>query len=236
MIVRFFYVLLLLTSLQVWPVHAQEAKEEALEIGPSGAQYLKSIRFRRIQSSVSYYDPTRPAPSIDTAERPKQPATRNGGPRVKPTRQVLGLIAVAVLGLVLYVTLRFSGSASLSGRSTKTDVHRPLRASTGNGAQTPHEPTDLRAILSMNDRRDAIVALAQNALTKAARANDLLLQRSWTARDALGRLALPQDNMAALRALVHASERVHFGQRDISEEEFKAHVEAIRPLYSMAAA
>ena len=56
------------------------------------------------------------------------------------------------------------------------------------------------------------------------------MQQSWTLRDALRRLPGGQAHLAALRDLVALSERVQFGDRDVSEEEFAAHVAAIDPL------
>ena len=97
-------------------------------------------------------------------------------------------------------------------------------------------PANLQAILRMTDRREALVALSQFLLNRVVAAQGVLLQRSWTARDAMRRVPRDFDHRAALYDLVLASERVHFGGRDVTEEEFRAHLDRLRPLYSGGAA
>ena len=96
-------------------------------------------------------------------------------------------------------------------------------------------PDNLDAIARIEDRRLALVTLAQSALICAVRENGLLLQRSWTARDAMRRLPQDMSHRHALRDLVTAGERVLFGGRDVSEADFQDHVDQIRPLFADAA-
>nr|WP_237693212.1 DUF4129 domain-containing protein [Octadecabacter algicola] len=63
-------------------------------------------------------------------------------------------------------------------------------------------------------------------------AEGVLLQDSWTDRDTLSRVPKNLSNRDALQALVHASERVQFGGRDVSEDEFNEHVARLRPLWT----
>ena len=80
------------------------------------------------------------------------------------------------------------------------------------------------------------MALAQYALARVVTANGLRLQKSWTVRDALRRLPADQSYLAQLRALVLAAEGVHFGGRDVTDDEFTAHLNATRPLLAEASA
>ncbi|MFM7336171.1 MAG: DUF4129 domain-containing protein, partial [Tabrizicola sp.] len=59
-----------------------------------------------------------------------------------------------------------------------------------------------------------------------------LLQSSWTMRDTLRHIPKGQAHLDALRSLVMAAERVLFGNREVAEDEFQAHVAAVRPLIS----
>ena len=84
----------------------------------------------------------------------------------------------------------------------------------------------------MKDRREALIALSRLVLNRVIEAQGILVQRSWTARDALRRVPREFAQRDALQALIRDSERVQFGGRDISEDEFKAHVENTRGLAS----
>ena len=76
------------------------------------------------------------------------------------------------------------------------------------------------------------MALSHHLIAKVITAQGVLLQRSWTARDAMRRIPRDFDHREALQNLVLDSERVQFGGRDVSEDEFRAHVDALRPLYA----
>ncbi len=72
--------------------------------------------------------------------------------------------------------------------------------------------------------------LTQKVLATLAKTNGVLMQRSWTARDTLGHIPLGQPQQSVLRNLVLNSERVQFGGRDVSEDEFREHVSSCRQL------
>ena len=65
----FLYFLILIFPLP--HVRAQEAVREPVEIGPSGEAYLETLRFRRIDTDVSYFDPRGPAPELKTDHNEK---------------------------------------------------------------------------------------------------------------------------------------------------------------------
>ena len=98
------------------------------------------------------------------------------------------------------------------------------------GAASLPPLADLTAILQTSDRQRALVMLAQTALVRTVAANGVLLQPSWTMRDALRHIPAEQTHLEALRSLVATGERVLFGNREVSEVEFQAHVAGIRPL------
>ena len=200
---------------------------EPLEIGQSGEAYLKAVG-RRIDTEVAYFDPTRPAPKLETDRTP--PATLSERESVTPSETAAVIVAGVVLAAVLFAFFRFGSGISVSLRAQSANPERAAQARAAMEIAS-REPKDLREILNMPDRRKAIVALAQSTLSRVISANSLLAQRSWTARDALRRIPRDQAHLGDVRDLVFAAERVQFGDREISQSEFEAHVERVRPIF-----
>ncbi len=210
------------------PAPAQSPGPAPVEIGPAGEAYLKALRLRRIDTDVRYFDPTRPAPDLDTDVAPPKPEPGDQGDRPQANLRVV-FVAALILGGVVVLFLRFGGGLSVSFGRAGDNAHRGGRrgAETAPGAPPP---SSLAAILAIADRRAALVTLAGAALTRAVEAQGLLFQKSWTGRDVLRHLPPATAFRDDLQALVLASERVHFGGRDVSEDEFRSHVARIRPL------
>lgn len=220
---------------------AQEAASQPLELDASGKAYLKSLGYRRIDTDVAYFDPTGALPALDTRAQPEAPvkpgASASGAAGLDTTARLLTIVVAAALliGITLLV-LRFGGNLTLS---LQDDAQNPARVRQKRGQRGLAEagpPADLQAILATADRRRAVVMLVQAALSRTVATNGVLLQSSWTMRDALGHIPKGQAHLDALRQLVHTGERVLFGNRDVTEAEFQAHVASIRPLMSGPAA
>ncbi|MEL7343421.1 MAG: DUF4129 domain-containing protein [Pseudomonadota bacterium] len=207
-----------------------EPRVEPLEITPSGAAYLQSLRFRGIEANVAYYDPTRPAPALETTAEPPRQSDRSG-PSGDQVQVIDLIISIAIISGVIAVVYFFGGQMGLSLGGAVKNAERDE-----NGRAMPINafgstlPKRLQDILEMQDRRAALMALAQYALARVITANGLRLQRSWTVRDALRRIPHEQSHLAQLRALVLAAEGVHFGARDVTEDDFNVHVKATQPL------
>lgn len=217
---------------------AQEVTAQPLEIQPSGEAYLKSLGYRRIETDVGYYDPTGALPALETEQEPAQPKTSAEGDSAlsPPSRTMLLLLAAATLIGVLLVFLQFGAGLTFS---LEGEVQNPSRSRRLRGQQSLADigpPADLQAILTTADRKRALIMLVQAALSRTIAANGVILQPSWTMRDTLRHIPKAQAHLDALRALVLAAERVLFGNRDVSEEEFQAHVAKVRPLMTGAAA
>jgi len=225
----FLAVVLVLTA---QPAPSQEAVVEPLEIRESGTDYLRSIRLRRIDSDVGYYDPTRPPPPLDTsAQPPKRRDPREPGEIDLPTI----FITTAILLVIGFVFLRYGGGFSVSFRRDAENAERARRGGPISGGDD-EVPASLDVILRTADRRRALMMLARKALAATVAANGVLLQRSWTARDALRHIPTDQSHLDALRLLVLASERVQFGGRDVAEGELEHHLAGVRPLLGTGAA
>jgi Domain of unknown function (DUF4129) len=230
--------LVLCFSLSAPGARAQEVAAQPLEIKPSGEAYLKSLGYRGIDTDVGYYDPTGALPALDTQQEPaKPPQVGDAETDITPTaRIVTTTLAAAVLIGVLLLFLKFGGGLTLS---MEGDVQNPARSRRLRGQHALADigpPADLQAILRTSDRRKALVMLVQAALARTVTANGVLLQPSWTMRDTLRHIPKGQAHLDALRSLVMAGERVLFGNRDVTEEEFQAHVATVRPLMTGPAA
>lgn len=207
---------------------AETPDPEPLAMGPSGTAYLDALKLRRIDTEVRYYDPTRPAPELETDAKPPRAAREGGGGELAP-RLTIGLPALLILIAVIALFLRYGGGLTVSFGRVGENARGPGRGVAGGEGESA-VPAGLGAILAIDDRRAALVTLAEAALARAVAAQGLLFQKSWTGRDVLRHLPRTAPHWDDLRGLVLASERVHFGGRDVSEDEFRAHVHRIRPL------
>lgn len=195
-------------------------------MGPAGTAYLDALGARRIDTEVRYFDPTRPAPELATDAKPEPP--ERDGNELTP-RLTIGLPALLILVAVIALFLRYGGGLSVSFGRMGEHAAGPGRGPELGGSERA-APAGLATILAIADRRAALVTLAEAALARAVTAHGLLFQNSWTGRDVLRHLPRTAPHWDDLRALVLASERAHFGGRDVSEEEFRAHLGRIRPL------
>lgn len=203
--------------------------EAPTAIGPSGEAYLRALSLRRIDTDVRYYDPTRPAPALETRAEPEAEDRDARGEPSNRVRFQIGLPTLLVLIGVVALFWRFGGGFTVSLGREGANAQR------GAGPRFAHDtpeaaPSTLRAILSIADRRDALLSLTATALNRAIAGQGLLFQKSWTGRDVLRNLPAETPLRDELRTLVFASERVHFGGHDVSEAEFRDHVARIRPL------
>jgi len=211
--------------------HAQDVSQP-LPIEEPNAEYSKAIRFQGVQADVQYFDPNATAPDFITNEQPKtereERAVRSNGGSGFSVPGIL--ITAAVLLGVLFLFIRFGGAGSLVLRS---DVSNPKRAQGKGRAGTENAPVDMASfdgIVANPDRQQALISMAQLLIYKAVSANDLLLQRSWTVRDVLRRIPRNSKYLPELSSLVLKGELVHFGERDVSEEEFADFAARAKPL------
>ena len=219
------------------PLAAQDAALSTPDISASGQAYLDAISRQGIDSDVAYFDPTAAAPELTTQERletVEDPERRSwSGPNVD---WPFGLAAALILIAIIFFFVRYGGNVMIMLQPTSDNPHATRRNPRATKLGAAHQPRKLAEITGMTDRRAALILLTQNALRKAVTANGLLLQQSWTDREALRRLPANQRHLTALRDLVRASERVQFGGRDVSEPEFTHHVTQITPLFRELAA
>jgi len=236
---RLFLTLLMLgLTAPLIAANAQEPVREPLEIGESGEEYLRSIRLTGIDPDVAYYDPTAPAPKLETEQQPQQPTARSEteGVLAPGSRWTFTLIAGLVLAGLVFLVIRFGGNIAVT---LQRDAENPESRRAAGPQNTPVWAEKLGSfndIMRIADRREALVLLTQKVLATLATTNGVLMQRSWTARDTLRNIPLADAQQTLLRSLVLNSERVQFGGRDVSEDEFREHVSSCQQLLGAGAA
>lgn len=219
------------------PAQTGAGLAEGFQPGASGAAYLAELRLSRVDAEVVYLDPTRALPALSTNAAPDPAAQPDGRPGLPtPDRIVLYLLLAGVLLGIAFLVLINAGRVTLSLGGAAANPARSRRGAGGGakGIGGVEVPADLQAILGLADRRTALVLLAQAVLGRTVAAQGVLFQPSWTMRDALRHLPGGLAHLDALRQLVLAGERVLFGNRDVTEAEFQAHVARVRPLLQPA--
>jgi len=226
---RFFPVLICLCFLCAFSsATAQETALSRPDVTASGEAYLKAVRYRGLDTNVVYFDPTQPAPPLDTTFKPD--STQTPATEETDNRWITLILSLIVLGFVIAFLYVAAGRISVSFGSDKDNPRRSAKHN-GTGSESDNGAApDLETILRNKDRDQAVIGLAQLALSRCLSANKILFKRSWTHREALRSLPQSQWYIPDLRALVLASERVHFGHRSISERDFDALLRRIAPV------
>lgn len=218
---------------------AQEAVREPVEIGESGEAYQSAIRLRGIDTDAAYFDPDAPPPELDTTQQPDSPPEEGdgaSGTSVDAPDWTAALIAAGILAMIAYFVMRFGGGLAVS---LKRDAENTGTGRGKHDAQAPAWAEKLSSfdeILRIKDRQQALILLTRKVLAATVAANGILMQRSWTARDALRHIPGSQNQLQTLRDLVMTAERVQFGDRTVSEDEFRDHAERCRLIMGPEAA
>lgn len=214
------------------PVQAQHAELDALEITQSGQAYLKATRLRRIESAVAYFDPTQPPPPLETQRRvpTERETTRPGARTVEGGYWVTLAIAATLFVMMAYLVFQGSGGLSVSFSRDPSENGTRTGKRRGSLKSVASLPAGLDAILAMRDREQALISLCAALLARVVGAEGVLLNKAWTARETLRRVPAKHPHRSELQNLVFASEKVQFGGRLVTEEEFRAHVDRLRPL------
>lgn len=225
-----------------YPSYAQDARAEPTQITESGTKYLRAIRMRGIDTEVAYFDPSRPSPSLET--RHKIPPVADETDQTNQTdnkasqneKMVIYAICGVILAFGLYFVVKFGGATALTFRSQAANPTRKDAAHSDLLGEMAQSEPDLRSIIAQPDRRIALVQLMLLTLRRAATDTDLRIQQSWTVRDALRHLPKTWPYLDVLQQISKAAELARFGGRDVTEAEFKAHLQNVRPVFSSGAA
>lgn len=207
---------------------AQETAIPSAEISASGQEYLKVIRYRGVDPKVVYFDPSQPAPPLDTQFEPQ--AQREPASVDIDSQWVVGLISVLVLITLAVIVYSNAKNLTVSFATGAGNAKRDIEKTSADDTPSASGIPDLDAILRQTDRDQAVIGLTQLVLGRCLAANQVLFKRSWTHREALRSLPDGLWYLADLRALVLESEKVNFGHRSISSQDFNALLARARPI------
>jgi hypothetical protein len=215
-------------------VLAQDAVElPAPQINEGAQAYQDATRLRRLQDDTTFFDPAGPAPSFETNSPLQLEVDVSDDFSLDEdwveTFLILSMVA-AIIG-VGFALLRSGGGLSVSFLSRPEAAARTKTRKSAAATDTSTQPAALAAILGMTDRRSALVALCKAGLARSVSQQGVLPQTSWTDRETLGFVPATHPHFEALSALVRDSERVQFGQRDVDQTTFDAHLARVRPLW-----
>ncbi|MBM7066345.1 DUF4129 domain-containing protein [Actibacterium sp. 188UL27-1] len=218
------------------PSAGQEAIRQEVEIRDSGTDYLQSVRRYPVSTDLTFFDPTGQAPTLDTKLTPERVERSQEGEMALYSRIIWILLSILIIGALVLIVARLGGASVVDLNAQPKDA-KSKRRKKGNapGGIGSALPAELSQILQMTDRRAALLELMRTSLAKAADLHQIRLQRSWTARDALRRIPKDWPLHPPLHTVLVAAERAHFGGRDVSEDDFQAHVQDIAPLFAAAA-
>lgn len=216
----------------IWPLFALGAEPVPLdvEITDGGAAYRDVAT--GVDTGVTYYDPAAPAPEmiidqpfdLEADDLSDDDYTIEGGPRV-----IFSIIIIAVLIGVALAIARLSGVSSASF-SRAPDRGARWRRNEGTDSATVGAPTTLSAIADIADRRLALLLMTGQTMQAAATQCGFRIGRSWTLRDVIRRVPRDWRHHVELTALARAAEAVHFGGRDVAEDEFQSHFATARTI------
>lgn len=128
-----------------------------------------------------------------------------------------GLAAFAV------IWLRFGAGGVLLSRPPVDEKRKSERPDHWQAVETPagaSSDQSLNQLALMKDRREAVIRLLQQCLLHAADKSGTRLTRSDTERTVFARLPVDLPNRQALEHLLGEAELVHYGGRDVDDEQF----------------
>lgn len=230
---RLALVLFLLTAAHTVVAQSDIPRPLDVEMTPTGEAYLDAVRWRWLQSRITYFDPDRAAPPLDVAARiPRDPSAPVSERQIDWTTTLIGL---AIIMAILALILRF-GNFSVIGLRREEDDGPARAGQSGQRDMSEDRIEALEGIRAITDRGEALNRLLAAALALAARAADLRLDPSWTVRDALRRIPRSWPFRNALSQLARDAELAHFGGRAVTEDQFERHLQAMVPVFREAGA
>ena len=200
--------------------------------GETSAQYGRVAAKARVRTSVVYASELEGDLRGTPARQNETPRVRT--PRERPAMDLGGFGVVVAIGLVvalLMLWLKFGGGGALLAREPRDDTRRKhATPDAWKMNETDAKDADglLAQIAQMKDRTAAMVLLLRHCLLAAARATDARFARSDTERLAFGRLPHHWSHRARLESMLHYTELVHYGGREVAEDRFEDALDSAR--------
>lgn len=222
---------LLLTVLLIAPQLCAQSPPDALREVLARGRYQTELPGEAVRTD-------RGSPDERNRSRPRRPERDGEGGRPRDPGIEIGLATDEGWGFLLWILLGVVVLFAAMGLiSTARNRHRNVRV---RDAPAPPHPDRGASSVPADPLRDAEELARQGRYGEAIR---LLLHRaieslaqlrtvapSWTSREILQRIPLPQPLLAPLHALVDAEERSLFARREPGDEDYEACAKHYRSL------
>ncbi|WP_343315648.1 hypothetical protein AAIB41_12655 [Brucella sp. BE17] len=227
--------LILISSTLPAPVWAQDASPVSNSQGPSsseaGTKYKSQCWRHGVDCSLVYGDKSKVR---STSSNRNTSSFNPSDPVVNGPLAIFVVLGILVLGLGLW--MRFGNGGVLLSSAPREMKQRQGEApeSWRTSEAVPEEGPEqfLQKIAAMEDKRQALVQLLRRCLLHAADVSGTRLFRSDTERTVLGRLPQSMPNREQLENLLVEAELVHYGGRDLAENQFSTLLTSARALLS----
>lgn len=217
---------------------AQDGAKEsrAYDLTESGEAYLRALPGSGVEADMTYFDPTQPAPELKLDQPLEKPVeeTSDSFDLKSGGNLTTALITLLILGVTIWVFVRFGGAVTLSLRDPDDKVVGAGSDVTARGL-LGGQALSLDQVAAIKDRRIALTALLSLVLRKAADDSDMSIERSWTAREAARRLPATWPHRAPLTDLIRDVELTYFGGRPADEATFQSQLQASRRILQRTA-
>jgi hypothetical protein len=209
---------------------ADAASLDPADIEPTGernAAYLDAVRGHGLQTEIAYLREGAALPDFGGVAVPEVPDLPDPAAERRNWAIFFGVLLALILGFAIWYG---------RGISASFGVARDPRQAGVPAGETPAPSRDLPAeaflesVRAMPDRRRAQILLVARALERAATANGLRLGRAQTARDVLRAVPRAWPHFETLRRLVAQAEIVHFGGRELAEDQWRACLDGAQAL------
>lgn len=227
--------LILIASTLPAPVRAQDASPvsggQGSRASAAGTEYKSQCWRHGVDCSLVYGDKSKPRSSSSSRNAP---SFGTNGPVVNGPLAIFVVLGILVLGLGLWMRFGNGGvllsSAPREMKQRQGEAPESWRASEAVAEEGPDQ--FLQKIAAMQDRRQALVQLLRRCLLHAADVSGTRLFRSDTERTVLGRLPQNLPNRERLENLLVETELVHYGGRDLAENQFSTLLTSAQALLS----
>jgi hypothetical protein len=231
-----FVLICLISIVAAAPASAQLTETDFEGTGEPNAEYEDAVSGKRLQTDVLYVRPGVDFRADQQVEVDVPEPVQEVDPGITTSRWFWGIIFAIILGVVIAIVISQGGAIGVSFGAKADETRR--RPDEAPAEPDPYDalnrqPMDqfLQSLKVMKDRRMALILLVSRALERAADSNNVRLGRAQTARDVIRILPRSWQHLQVLRGLVRQAEVVHFGGRDVSEDQWQECFDAAMPIF-----
>ena len=174
----------------------------------------------RVDRDIRYVDET----NIDllTGERPSVPDIPDVSPGLRFGGGLGTFWIVFLVVALLFIFLKFGAGGMLLSADPAAQRKPRKRAKAWGLTAAEQSASDIMSqVRAMASRREALILLLRHCLLQAADETETTFKRADTEREALARLPAKWRRYTELQSILHHSELVHYGGREIDDATYE---------------